>query len=183
MILEDNLLEIANRANLKVTQSETTVSIQQQLRFRDKSIFGVVLFFLFGILLIVLTMIKKMDATSGYVMIAIGVFIMVLSVLTLIRQAIDFVSITDNHILVRHNLRYSSFPITSASKIEIRTEKMDVRRSTFYNVSLYLPMDGKELRILTFNMDYTEAEKATKLGRAIKNMLNDKINYYQDGHQ
>lgn len=179
MNLENNLLDTANQSSVKVTHSDTAVTLQQQLRLDDKSTLGVVLFLMLGILLIVLTTIKKMELTSAFALIVAGIFIILLSVVTLIRQSMDFVRISEGRIDLRHNLRYTSLPIKSTSRIEMRTEIMEVRRSAFYHVSFYVHHDDKERRIFTFHMDNSEAEKTAQLGRALKNILNEKIRYYQ----
>lgn len=146
----------------------------------NKSIWGVLLFLIGGAFFIIAPFINTSDTTSKTLGIVIGLSFFTISILTLIRQVTDRLKITDREITFRYNLKTSSILIDRNFKIKMKTEIMEINRvgtigSTFIFVTHYLNTTDKEIPILKFQMNNSNADKALMLGNEITRIINDKF--------
>lgn len=174
------IFNIAKKANLLITVDNKKTEIKHKFRFRDKSIWGVLFFSCGGILLIILPFIKASDTTTKVLGVITGVLFFTLSILTLIRQVADKLRITDSGITFRYNLKQTSMPLERGMKIKMKTEVMEISRagtvgSAIISVTHYLQTLDKEIPVLTFQMDNSNANKAIELGNTITGMISKKL--------
>lgn len=175
-----DILEIANQANLNIIADDEIVHIKHKLCLADKSIWGVLFFLCGGVLLIIGPFVKTSDTTTKISGIVIGLLLLVLSILTLIRQFTDGLKIKDTIFTFRHNLKQTTLPLSTSMKIKMKTETMKVRRvgtigTDFIVVTHFLQDLSKEIPILKFQMDNLYADNARKLGNEITRIINDKF--------
>jgi len=178
--INEDILKIANQASLKILADDKVVDIKHKFRIADKSNLGILFFLLGGLFLIVISFIKTSDNTSKIIGIALGFLLLVLSILTLIRQVTDGLEIKDNILTFRHNLKRTTIPLNESKKIKMKTEIMKVRRvgtlgSDFIIITHFLQDYNKETLILKFQMDNANADIAKKLGNELTRIINAKF--------
>lgn len=179
----NDILEIANQASLKILADAKTVDIKRKFSLGDKSIWGVLFFLFGGIFLGVLPFAKTSDTTSKVLGVVIGLFLVVLSILTLIRQASDRLTVSNTFIKIRHNLKGTTIPINGNMKIKMKTEIMKIKRvgtfgSDFIIISHYLHDSNNETLVLRFEMNKSNSDKAIKLGNEITQAINEKLQQF-----
>ena len=180
MIIEHDILKIANDAGVRIYSDSKTASINQKLNLKNKSIWGVIFFLCCGIFLILMPFIKSSDLTTKIIGVIIGLSILILSALTIIRHTTDNVFIKNKNISFRYNLKLSSIKIDKNIKVIMKTNFLTIESnrgfpSTFIIVSHLLKTVDKEIPIFNFQMNKTETEKAFKLGNKITEILNAKL--------
>lgn len=181
-MVNSDILKIAQQAGLNIIVQDKNVSIKHKLQFGDKSVWGIVFFLFGGVFFMVVSFVTVSDATSKSIGIAIGLALLVLSILTLIRQVTDGIKITNDRVTFRHNLKKTSVPLSRDIKIKIKmkTEILKIRRvgtigSDFIIVTHYLQDVNKEIPVLKFQMSSSYADNARKLGNEITRMVNGKL--------
>jgi hypothetical protein len=182
-MVNSDILEIANQASLKILADAQTVDIKHKFRLNDKSIWGVLFFLFGGIFISVLPFAKNSDTASKVLGVVIGLFLVVLSILTLIRQASDRLTISNTFIKIQHNLKRTTIPINRNMKIKMKTEIIRIRRvgtlgSDFIIVSHYLHDANDEIPVLRFQMNKSNSDKAIKLGNEITQAINKKFQQF-----
>jgi hypothetical protein len=182
-MVNNDILEIANQASLKILVDAKTVVIKHKFRLDDKSIWGVLFFLFGGIFISVLPFAKNSDTTSKVLGVVIGLFLVVLSILTLIRQASDRLIVSNTFIKIRYDLKWTTIPINRSMKIKMKTEIMKIKRvgtlgSDFIIVSHYLYDSNNETPVLRFQMNKSNSDKAIKLGNKITQAINEKFQQY-----
>ncbi len=180
MIIEHDILKIAKDAGVRIYADSKTVSINQKLNLKNKSIWGVIFFLCGGIFLIFMPFIKSSDLTTKIIGVIIGLFILILSVLTIIRQTADKVFIKNKNISFRYNLKLSSIKIDKNIKVIMKTNFLTIESnrgfpSTFIIIKHFLKTTDKEIPIFNFQMNKSETEKALKLGNKIIEIMNEKL--------
>jgi hypothetical protein len=179
-IINEDILKIANQASLKILVDDKAVDIRHKFRLGDKSTLGVLFFLFGGAFFILIPFIKTSTESSKYIGPFIGVGILVLSILSLIRQVVDGIQIKDNILTIRHYLKQTTFPLNSSIKIKMKIELMKIRRSgtkgsDFIIVKHFLQDQNKEIPILSFQMDNANAKNAKKLGNELTRIINAKF--------
>jgi hypothetical protein len=182
-MVNENILDIANQASLKISATEKIIYIQHKYRLSDKSIWGVLLLLIGGAFFIIVPFIKTSDTTSKVLGNIIGLSFISISILTLFRQVTDRLKITDKEISFRYNLKLSSILIDRNLKVIMKTEIMEINRvgtigSTFIIVTHYLKTIDKEIPILKFQMENSDADKAIMLGNEITRITNNKFRQF-----
>jgi len=182
-MVAENILNIANQASLKISVSDKTLDIQHQYRLGDKTIWGVLIFLIGGAFFMIVPFLKTSDTTSKILGILIGLSFFTISILTIVRQVTERLTITDNKISFIYNLKPSSILIDRNLKIKMKAEIMEINRvgtigSTFILVTHYLKTIDKEIPILKFQMDNSNADKAIMLGNEITRIINDKFRQF-----
>lgn len=175
-MVNSDILKIAQQAGLNIIVHGKNVSIKHKLQFCDKSVLGILFFLFGGIFFIVVSFVTRSDTTSKSIGIAIGLTLVVWSVLTLIRQVSDGIKIQDNIFTFRYNLKKASVPVNSNMKVKMKTEIFKIRRvgtrgSDFIIITHYLQDLNKEIPVLKFQMDSSYADKARKLGNEITRII------------
>lgn len=179
---ENEILEIADNAGLKISLHEKTVSVNQILRLKNKSTIGLILFLIGAFVFFwIAFMNKNQNIVSILICILFGLLFFSLSVLSLIRQAFDYVTIRDKHLYFRYNLKSFSAVVDKSMAINMKTEVMQVRRSSFIYVTLFVKLKDKEVPILNFHMDRSESAEAHKIGNYITRILNKKLDLIKEG--
>lgn len=183
--INDDILEIANQACLKILVDDECVEIKHKFRFGDTSNLGVMFFLFGGLFLIVALFIKSSDTTTKIIGIVLGLLLVVFSILTLIRQVADGLQIKNHIITFRHNLKQTIIPLGGNLKVKMKTEVRRIRRvgtigSDFIIVTHYLQDHKIETPILKFQMDNANAVNAKKLGNDLTRILNATKNTRND---
>ena len=178
--INDDILKIADQACLKILANEKVLDIKHKFRLADKSTLGVLFFLLGGVFLIVAPFIKTSDTTSKIIGTVLGLLLLILSILTFIRQVSDGLKIKAGVLTFRHNLKQTNIPLNGHVKIKMKTETMKIRRvgtlgSDFIIVTHFLQDQNKKTPILKFQMDYANADNAKELGNELTRIINAKI--------
>ncbi|WP_026705878.1 hypothetical protein [Flavobacterium soli] len=178
--INDDIIKIADQAFLKILADDKVLVIKHKIRLSDKSTLGMLFFLLGGIFLIVVPYSKTSTEVSKYIGLILGLFLLVLSILTLIRQANDGIKIRDGIISFRHNLKLKTIHLNGSIKVKMKIEVMKIRRretkgSDFIIVTHFLQAQNKETPILKFQMDNANAENAKKLGNELTRIINAKF--------
>jgi hypothetical protein len=179
-----DVLKIANQAGLNIIADAKILVIKHTLRFGDKSIWGIFFFLIGGLFFSVGPFIKTSDTTSKSIGIVIGLLLVVLSILTLIRQVTDGIKIKDNIVLFRYNFKQTRLSVNRNMKIKMKSEIMKIRRvgtkgSDFIVVTHYFQDLNKEISVIKFQMDNSDADNARKLGNEITRIINYKFDHNQ----
>lgn len=182
--IKADMIDIANQANLIISADDKRVSIKHRLNISDKSICGTLLFLSGGVFFIVASLLLTSDTTNKTIGIVIGLLFVISSILIVIRQMIDGLSIENGVIKFRYNLRLVRIPLDSRLKVNMKTEVMKIRRigslgADFIGVTYFLQDENKEIPVLQFQMDQVNADHANKLGNELKRILNATIQQSQ----
>lgn len=182
-MVDEDILNIANKAGLKISVNDKILDIQHKYRLSDKSILGVLIFLIGGVFFMIAPFLKTSDTTSKILGILIGLSFFTISIWAIIRQATDRLTISDNKISFTFNLKTSLILIDKNLKIKMKTEIIEINRvgttgSAFILVTHYLKTIDKEIPILKFQMDNSHADKAIILGNEITRIANDKFRQF-----
>lgn len=178
--IKAGIFEIANQANLKISADDKSVAIKHRLHINDKSIRGILLFLLGGVFFIVASCLLTSDTMNKTLGIIIGLLFVLSSVLVIIRQIFDGLTIENGVIKFRYNLKSAKIPLDSRLKVNMKTEVMKIRRvgslgADFIIVTYFLQDLNKEIPVLQFQMDHIHADRANKLGSELTRILNATI--------
>ncbi|GEM_PF-2505543 len=178
--IKADIFEIANQANLKISAGDKSVKIKHRLNISDKSMWGVLLFLLGGLFFIVASLMLASDTTSKILGVTIGLLFVLSSILIIVRQTIDGLTIENGVIKFRYNLKSVKILSDSRLKVKMKTELMKIRRvgslgSDFIVVTYFLQDHNKEIPILQFQMNSIYANRAHKLGTELTRILNTTI--------
>lgn len=178
--MKADIIDIANQANLKISADDKSVAIKHRLNISDKSMWGTLLFLSGGVFFIVASLLLTSDIMNKTIGIIIGLLFVISSVLIVIRQIIDGLSIENGFVKFRYNLRSAEIPLDSRLKVKMKTEVMKVRRvgslgADFIIVTYFLQDVNKEIPVLQFQMDHIHADRANKLGSELTKILNATI--------
>lgn len=178
--INNDILEIANKAYLKILVDNQQMVIKHKLCLEDKSFLGVLIFSFGGLFLIVAPFLKASDIISKGIGIFIGLFFLVLSTLTIIRQLVDGIQITEKYLIFRYNLKETIIPLNGNLEVKMKTEVNNISRvgtfgSNFIIITHFIQEQNIATPILQFQMPYSEAENAKKLGLEINKMIRAKL--------
>ena len=173
--LNEEILKIAKQACLKIVADDKVVKIKHKFRLRNKSNFGLLLFLFGGVFLILIPVFKSSTETSKYIAPGLGLFFIVLSILTLIRQISDGIIIKDGNLKVRFNLKTTTISMNKELKVKMRLEIMKIRRTDFIIIKHFLQDQNKEIPILSFHMEKTNSNNAQILGKKVSSIINSRL--------
>lgn len=173
--LNEEILKIAKQACLKIVADDKFVKIKHKFRLRNKSNFGLLLFLFGGVFLILIPVFKSSTETSKYIAPGLGLFFIVLSILTLIRQISDGIIIKDGNLKVRFNLKTTTISMNKELKVKMRLEIMKIRRTDFITIKHFLQDQNKEIPILSFHMEKTNSNNAQILGKKVSSIINSRL--------
>ena len=181
--LEKELLKIESKVGLRISLSENTISINQILQLKNKSTIGLILLLIGGATFLAFPFLgKKTDISSLIICSVFGLLFFGLSLLSLIRQTTDHTTIKNGKINFIYNLRSFSIPINNEMTIDMKTEILNIRRSSFVHVNHYLLIHEKRKQILNFQTEKINSEEAKLLGNYITQMLNEKLQLNKASH-
>lgn len=178
--IKAGIFEIANQANLKISTDDKSVAIKQRLNISDKLMWGTLLFLSGGVFFIVASLLLTSDTMNKTIGIIIGLLFVLSSILIIVRQTIDGLTIENGVIKFRYNLKSVKILSDSRLKVKMKTELMKIRRvgslgSDFIVVTYFLQDHNKEIPILQFQMNSIYANRAHKLGTELTRILNTTI--------
>jgi hypothetical protein len=179
-MISNDILDIAKQASLKISTDKKTIDIKHRFRFSDKSTWGLLFFLVGGVFISAMSLSGASDITSKVLGIVLGLLLMVFSILTLTRQCLDRLTLSDTVIKVRHNLKRATIPINKNMTVKMKTELIKIRRagtlgSDFIMVSHFLQDSNNETPVLKFQMDKSNTDKAVKLGNEITRAINERF--------
>lgn len=138
---------------------------------------GTVLFLLGGLFLIIASFIWTVETSSKIIGLILGLFLFLLSVLTIIKQSTDKVQIKDNILRFQLNLKRRNIPLDGSEKVKMKSEVVKINRvgtmgSEFIIITHLLITQNQETPIFQFQMDNSYSEKAFKLGTELTRIFN-----------
>lgn len=177
IMIDTEILKIAKKAHITVVNDQSVLKIRHQLSWKDKSFWGILIFLFAGIFFIVIPFIKNSDTTSQIIGIVIGAFFLLAGIATLIRNFYDGLTISDDKIFFRYNLKSTTKLIGTHFKIKMRTEIIKNRRAgvlgtEFIVLTYYLQEVQTELPVFYFQMENKHYEKALLLGTELMRITN-----------
>lgn len=178
--LSDDLRLMADEACLTVLVDEHVVVIQKRLKLKDSSTLGVFLLGLMGAGLMLIPWIASSNMTSRVIGLMIGLFMLLGAVLTLIREVTDKVIIKDKQVLFCYNLKRTTIPIEPNMRVYTQTKRRHISRADtiskeFIELTLVLMHHNKELPVLRFQMDVSNADNASRLGNELAHIINARL--------
>ncbi|MCF6142487.1 hypothetical protein L1S34_14420, partial [Flavobacterium sp. K77] len=181
--LEKELLNIESKVGLRISLSENTISINQIFQLKNKSTIGLILLLIGGATFLAFPFLgKKTDISSLIICSVFGLLFFGLSLLSLVRQTTDHTTIKNGKINFIYNLRSFSIPINNEMTIDMKTEILNVRSSSFIQVNHYLLINENRKQILNFQTEKNNSEEAKLLGNYITQILNEKLQLYKASH-
>ena len=182
-MINENILKIANQASLRIITNDKIVKIKHNFSLNDKSNIGILFFLFSGLFLITLFLISSIGNTSKILVLSIGILLLIISILTLIRQVTDELIITDRAITFQFNLRRKTIPLSENIKIKKRIDKLTTRggdlSNTFLIFTYYIYDLKNEIIIFNFSMHESNENNANTLSCEITRILNKKINQFK----
>lgn len=181
MKIKPDILQIANRAGLEIIIDDRQVIIRHKIRFADKSVWGLIFMVCAGVFLIVFPFIEPARVTAKWLSVTIGLLFAIGSVITLIRERLDKLTVTGTTISSRYNLKLASIAVHDNLKIKMKAETIKIgrsgaQRSDFIVVTHFAEDRGsRDIPILRYQMDNSETKDAMKLGNEIIHILNAKL--------
>lgn len=178
--LSDDLRLMADEACLTVLVDEHVVAIQKRLKLKDSSTLGVVLLGLMGAGIMLIPWIASSNMTSRVIVLMIGLLMLLGAVLTLIREATDKVIIKNKQVLFCYNLKRNTIPIEPNMRVYTQTKRRHISRvgtlsTGFIELTLLLKHHNKELPVLRFQMDVSNADNASRLGNELAHIINARL--------
>ncbi len=179
-MVSDEIFDTAKQVGLTITDDSINLEIKHKIRFSDKSMFGILIFILGGILFIAIPFIKTIDTTSKILSFLIGLSFFVFGVLTFIRQFSDSLKITAKKMTFRYNLKSTSIPLDKSLIVKMKTEIMKVSRVATVGTDIiiithYLKTIDKEIPIFRFQLENKYSDKAIRLGNTITTIFNNRL--------
>lgn len=176
------VLEIANKAYLKILVDNQQMVIKHKFCLGDKSILGALIFLFGGFFLMVAPFFKTSDILSKVIGVSIGLLFVMLSTMTIVRQLIDGIQITEKYLIFRYNLKETIIPLNGNLEVKMKIEVNNISRvgtlgSDFITITHFIQVQNIATPIVQFQMPNSEAENAKKLGLEINKMINAKFNH------
>ena len=143
IVVNDDILKIADEASIKILVDDEVVNIKHIFRLWNKSTLGTLVFLCGGLFLMIAPIFKTSDFISKMIGIVLGFFLLIFSIITLIKQVTDGLKIKGKIITYQRHLKKTTIPLHVSMKIKMKTEIFKVRRagtlgSDFIHVTYYL---------------------------------------------
>lgn len=169
----------AQSASIRIINSGDDIIIKQVFDIKNKSNIGVLLLLLGSVFLIYTGIVGTGELMIKLVWMGLSLFMLVVSLLLLIAQFIDKVTLSKTSIAVAHKLKKTNLPYSidmiAAMKMEEVMVKGRYTNSLFCVVKLYLITQGKEVQIFTFQTPIAQKQEAIALGEYLTKIINDRI--------
>lgn len=178
--INNDILEIANNAYLKILVDNQQMVIKHKFCLGNKSTLGVLIFLFGGLFLMVAPILKTSDTLSKAIGVSIGLLFVILSTMTIIRQLVDGIQITEKYLIFRYNLKETIIPLNGNLEVKMKTEVNNRSRvgtfgSDLIIITHFIQEQDIDTPILQFQMPNSEAENAKKLGLEINKMIRAKL--------
>lgn len=176
-----NFSETLNQASLKIILNQNQLSVKSTFDPFKKSNFSLLLIFGIAMTGVILTVLFAEELVALIVGLTICGGILVFSLLTILKQLTDFISIDHERLFFRNSLRSHQFDLHPQMKIKIRAKNDYVKLAqpgsgTNYRVfDLYLTHQEIEYRVLNFQMEAKNTQEANKLASEIARLIKEKI--------
>jgi len=174
---------IANKASLSFYEDSNKIEIKSKFTLSNKSNIGTLFL---SILSLSVAYILIFETTFDLVVLIGIIFALCfagLFILTFFNQITDYLIITNEEIRFRDNLNRSRIKLNSRLKVKIQSRQEYIKilmlpgsGSNIRFVELILLDNGKENRILNFQLDEKNTTEAHFLGSEIIRKLKEKIN-------
>ena len=177
-----NLESILNKASLTLNSDNKGFRVYSSFNFFNKSNIGLLLILLLSLTLGFIGIFKSNDFIVQVFLIVLSLIVLVVSLLTIIKQTSDFLEVSDGKLKFSNNLKKKEFSVYSDFKIKVKSDivhvktKRGTKGSYFCIVELFLKINGKKYRILDYQVDEKDSKEGKFLGKEIKQMILDKTN-------
>jgi hypothetical protein len=180
---------VIDKSSIQISDTKECLLIRSRFKLLDKSNIGTVLFLIMGLFIMLILIIIGI-IRENWIPIMLGSTIggatFMFSVLAILKQATDFVKVTNDSIKYMNSLTTRLFHLNSEMKVKMKAETEHMRLksqpgsgSYFRTIELYLVHDNSEYRMFNFQVDGQYSKEANKLGseltRLIKTRINDSI--------
>lgn len=176
-MLTEEIHHITKKAKLKITSTENFIEIRHFNRIGDQS-FWVKLFLILGGLFFIIESIGKEYSISIKIAgAAFGLFLILLPLITFIRERSDGLKLENTKIDFRYNLKKGTITLNHNEKIILKTEFSRISSQNgpgtdFIDITLLLSDHHSEIPILKYHMIRDNTSEALKLGDVLEQTIN-----------
>lgn len=176
---KEELIQMAPRFGFKIAYSENRLVLKPTFDLKRKENAGVLLFFLISFIPFGLIAFSEGIFVKS-VMVLLGGFFLVMSILTLIKQHSDFLSVQIGSLTSKNSLKTVSLSASEIQSVECRRTNHTTKRNnsspyTFRIIELWAHTNSNEYRIFDFGGDSRFQSKLDQLGFLIKELTDEKL--------
>ena len=174
---------ILKKASLSLNSSSEKIRVFSKFYLTDRGNLGLLFFILISMFLLYLSIFKTEGIGIQVFLIIISSAILVFTILTILKQLNDFVEASKGRVSFSNSLNKKEIIVNSEFKIKVKSEIIHTKTrrnnsgSYFCIIELFLKIKDKKYRILDFQVDEEDSKEAKILGKEIKKLILEKINY------
>ncbi|RAV98384.1 hypothetical protein [Pseudochryseolinea flava] len=180
--MKKDLRTIAHTASLDLKIVNETMKVSAKFSLRNRFNIGMLLIFVVSItvLYFLIDRVNNIDWAFVVMMLLVTVLLM-LSLLSLIKQCTDFLLITGKEIVFRNSLRTRVIKVEPALKVNTSIQRIFTRTqyasrgSYSWQVEITIEKREAKIRILDFSVDHDYFDGADYLRKTIERFLTQKI--------
>ncbi len=169
----------AQSASIRIINSGDDIIIKQVFDIKNKSNIGVLILLLGSVFLIYTGIIGTGELMIKLAWMGLSLFMLVVSLLLLIVQFIDKVTLYRKGLTVINKLKKTTLPYSIDMIAAMKMEEVEVKgrytTSLFCVVKLYLITQGEEVQIFTFQTPIAQKQEAIALGEYLTKIINDRM--------
>jgi hypothetical protein len=172
----NHIADLAKNAGITLSDDGNVIYIRHNYSFSDRSNWGVLWFLFGGLFFIMAPFIKHSGILSTYIGVTLGTLLVILSIMTLVRQMTDGLQIKDNILTIQYHLKRRSIILDDRITIKMNTKVMKVNRvgsmgSEFIVITHLIEDQYKEIPVFSFQMDNIWADNAKQLGNELTRII------------
>lgn len=181
MVSIHNFTDMAKKAAITILSSDDKIVIRHRVGFHSSTA-GMV-FLLFGsIFFLMLPLLRSLNTISTIIAITAGLMMAVFSLLSLVRQLTDGITIFNQQITWRYQLKKSSLPANNELRITMKSETRKIRRtgsigSDWIVVTCFLHTGDQSFPMLQYQMHNKDADQAIQLGKEIIRLIQGQLQH------
>ncbi|PWG06462.1 hypothetical protein [Polaribacter aquimarinus] len=178
-----NFEKILKKASLKLYNDCQKLKVESKFYLSDRGNLGLLFFLVLALFLIYISFFEVKEIGVQVFLLVISVAILFFTIIVIIKQLKDFVEVSRRTIKFSNNLKEKEIQLNSEFKIKVESQtihtksRRNSRGSYFSIIQLFLKINGEKYRILDFQVDKKDSKEAKALGKEIKRLILEKVNY------
>lgn len=171
---------VAKKASLSLKLKPNQVVIKSIFSVTNSANWAVVAISLVSLVIVIFTLKKGEEWWVILIGLLLGGSMLVVGLLTIVKQFSDFLRVTDTHIYCRHNLRKKTFILSPDMKLKIQHERVFTssdEHSGSYNriADIILTADKQEYTLVNFQMTDNQGAEIHFLAKHLADLIEEKI--------
>ena len=171
--------QLCKKYNLIFQEKKDYLAIKKKLNLFHKGTIGIILMMLLASTIFYLTIMELNKGLIIYLGIFVILFILVFSIVTLLKEATDRVTITPKGITVKNSLKNRKIDMNSKIRLRLKsteeTERLKNKTSYHRVIELLLITDGEEIRLIDFMSPEIDREEVEFLGNELLIKINQSL--------